>query len=331
MTSTGRYLCCLVVLAMVRAVAAHEIRPAYLEINEDATQHVHILWKQPVAGQFALPLTPRLSSGWLNEDASSESASNSFLIRQWDIDPPHDRLHGQTLTIEGLEKSVTDVLTRITFASGTTVSKLVTPDHPSVKLLQPGKSTLPVTQYLKLGVTHIWFGIDHLLYVFGLMLLVRDTRTLVKTITAFTAAHSVTLAAAALKLVEVRAAQIEVVIALSIVYVAVELVHVRRGAAGLATTYPWLVAFTFGLLHGFAFAGGLADIGLPSDAIPAALLLFNLGIEAGQLTFVCAVLLTLGGLTRVVPESAHWVPRLSPYVIGSLASLWCIERALRMF
>ena len=195
MTSTRRYLCWLVVLAALRGVAgAHEIRPAYLEISEDAAQHVHVLWKQPVAGQFSLPLTPTLSSGWLNADASSQAFSNSFMIRQWNIAPPHDRLHGQTLTIEGLEKTVTDVLTRITFANGTTVNRLVKPDHPSLELLQPGKSTLPVTEYLKLGVTHIWLGIDHLLYVFGLMLLVRDTRTLVKTITAFTAAHSVTLA-----------------------------------------------------------------------------------------------------------------------------------------
>lgn len=310
--------------------AAHEIRPAYLEITEDAAQHVHVLWKQPTAGQMMLPLAPVLSSGWLEAQRSSQTVADGLLLRQWDIVAPREPLHGQTLTIEGLDKTVTDVLARITFANGATLSRLIKPDHPVLTLLQPGKSTLPVAEYLQLGVMHIWLGIDHLLYVFGLMLLVQRTRVLLKTITAFTVAHSITLAAAALHFVTVPAAQIEVVIALSIVYVAVELVHVHRGEEGLASRSPWVVAFTFGLLHGFAFAGGLAEIGLPSGAIPAALLLFNLGIEAGQVAFVCVVLLVLAGLKRLLPASAIWVPRLSPYVIGSLASMWCIERALRV-
>jgi len=332
MSSIRTYAGILLAVMWLRGVAAaHDVRPAYLEITEDATRDVHVVWKQPTAGQMVLPLYPALSSGWLQADAASQTVSDSLLIRQWHISAPHAPLHGQTLTIGGLDKTITDVLARIRFANGATVSKLIKFGHPTLELLQPGKSTLPVAEYLELGMMHIWRGIDHLLYVFGLMLLVQGTRTLLKTITAFTVAHSITLAAAALHLVDVPAAQIEVVIALSIVYVAVELVHVHRGEGGLASRCPWLIAFTFGLLHGFAFAGGLAQIGLPSDAIPMALLLFNLGIEAGQLLFVATVLLAFGSLKRMAPASAYWVPTLSPYVIGSLAAMWCLERAIRVF
>lgn len=326
------YAAMLITVMWLRGVAgAHEVRPAYVEITEDATRDVHVVWKQPTTGQLVVPLSPVLSSGWLQADASSQTVSDSLLIRQWRISAPHAPLHGQTLTIQGLDKTVTDVLARVTFSNGATINKLIKPDHAVIELLQPGRSTLPVIEYLELGLMHIWLGMDHLLYVFGLMLLVQGTRTLLKTITAFTVAHSITLAAAALHFVDVPAAQIEVVIALSIVCVAVELVHLRRGEGGLGSRWPWLIAFTFGLLHGFAFAGGLAEIGLPSDAIPTALLLFNLGIEAGQLVFVGTMLLALGSLERITPASADWVPRLSPYVIGSLAAMWCIERTMRVF
>lgn len=310
---------------------AHEVRPAYLEIREDAQHNIDVLWKQPAAGRLSLPLAPRLSAGWLAEESARQTITDSFLIRQWHIAASDTPLHGQQLAIDGLEKSITDVLVRISFADGNTVTRLLRPENATMEVLQPGRSTLPAAEYFQLGVTHIWEGVDHLLYVFGLMLLVRGARPLVRTITAFTIAHSITLAAAALKLVEVRPAVIELVIALSIVYVAVELLHLRQGRPGLASRAPWIVAFSFGLLHGFGFAGALADVGLPPDAIPAALLLFNLGIEAGQLIFVFAVLGLIAGLRHLLPWIERAVARLSPWLIGSLASFWCIERAVHIF
>ncbi|MCC4116866.1 HupE/UreJ family protein [Aromatoleum toluclasticum] len=311
--------------------SAHEVRPAYLEIREDAAHNIDALWKQPAAGRMSLPLAPKLSAGWLRADTARQTVTDSFVIQQWHLDAPAEPLHGQQLTIEGLDRSITDVLVRITFANGETVSRVLKPDNAGMEVLQPGRSTLPAAEYFQLGVTHIWQGVDHLLYVFGLLLLVRGARPLVRTITAFTLAHSLTLAAAALKLVEVRPAVVELVIALSIVYVAVELLHLRQGRPGLASRAPWVVAFSFGLLHGFGFAGALADVGLPPDAIPAALLLFNVGIEAGQLAFVFAALGAIAGLRRIVPWIEQTVARLAPWVIGSLASFWCVERAVHIF
>lgn len=325
--------CWLLILALLASltVQAHEVRPAYLEIKESAGSKIDVMWKQPAAGRLSLSLAPKLSSGWLTEQTARQTVTDSFLIRQWQITDPAVPLHGQKLKIDGLEKTITDVLVRITFANGTTVSQLLKPDNPQMEVLQPGRSTLPVAEYFQLGVTHIWQGVDHLLYVFGLMLLVSGIRPLIKTITAFTLAHSITLAGAALKLVEVRPANVELVIALSIVYVAVELVHLRRGNPGLAARAPWLVAFSFGLLHGFGFAGALTEIGLPQDAIPAALLLFNVGIEAGQLAFVFLVLGLIAALKRIKPWLEQQISRLAPYLIGTLASFWCVERAVHIF
>jgi hydrogenase/urease accessory protein HupE len=185
---------------------------------------------------------------------------------------------------------------------------------------------VPVPAYLLLGIEHILTGFDHLSFVLGLLLLVRSRLTLVKTITAFTVAHSLTLAAAALKWVHVNPSVIEALVAFSIVFVALELVRAYRGHFGLTARYPWVIAFTFGLLHGFAFAGSLAQIGLPEHNIPLSLLLFNLGVEIGQLLFVGVVLIVielLKRLPRPLPDWTSWIP---PYAIGGLASFWVIER-----
>jgi hypothetical protein len=315
-------------LLIPSAVLAHEVRPAYLEITEDAGKQVHVLWKQPTMGRLSLPLDPKLSSGWLDKEPSSTSETDVYLIRRWDITAPHAPLDGQTITIEGLDRTITDVLTRISFANGVAVTHLIRPDHPQLLVPASEKPALPVLDYIELGFTHIWKGIDHLLYVFGLILLVGNWRTLLKTITAFTVAHSITLAAAALEVIHVRPAPVEAVIALSIVYVAVELVHLRQGRTGLAYRYPWLVAFSFGLLHGLGFAGALAQIGLPPHDIPFALLLFNVGIEMGQISFVATVLAAGLVLRRLLPRAFVRLNGLPPYVIGSLASFWLIERTL---
>lgn len=311
--------------------AAHEVRPAYLEISESRSGQVHVLWKQPTAGRLSLPLSPHLSSGWLDAPPASATFTESYMLRRWEHSVPPGGLNGQTVAIDGLDRTITDVLLRVNFADGSSLSQVLRPGQARFTIEQAGKSSLPVGDYFRLGVTHIWLGIDHLLYVFGLILLVDSLRNLLKTITAFTLAHSITLASAALGYVEVSPRPIEAVIALSIVYVAVELVHLYRGRPGFARRYPWVVAFAFGLLHGFGLAGALAEVGLPEDAIPAALLLFNLGIEAGQVAFVLAVLLVIKGLRLLLPRAAGWVPRLAPHAIGSLAAFWCLERLEFLF
>jgi hydrogenase/urease accessory protein HupE len=310
---------------------AHEVRPAYLEIRVDPSHAVHVLWKQPVAGEWALPLEPQLSSGWLNAAPLRSVTTDSYLIREWRIGMPHAPVAGQRLSVVGLDKTLTDVLVRIVDAQGHETTHILRPGAASFDLPQATSTALPIAEYVGLGIEHIWTGVDHLLFVLGLMLLTPGLRTLLKTITAFTVAHSLTLAAAALGLVHVPPAPVEAVIALSILYLAVELVHVREGRPAVAERYPWVVAFTFGLLHGFGFAGALSEVGLPQDRIPLALLLFNCGIEIGQVVFVGVVLAVLALLDRGVPRFCAGLKWAMPLAIGSLAGFWFIQRTLLAF
>jgi hydrogenase/urease accessory protein HupE len=185
-----------------------------------------------------------------------------------------------------------------------------------------------VSSYLLFGFAHILGGFDHLLFVLALLILVPNTRILIWTITAFTVAHSITLAAATLGFVNFPQPPVEAVIALSIVFVATEIIHVSQGRPGLTQRRPWIVAFTFGLLHGFGFAGALTEVGLPEQAIPLALLFFNVGVELGQLAFVAAVLLSIALAKHLLHETPKWVPTATAYVIGMVASYWTIDRVL---
>lgn len=312
----------------VDAAFAHEIRPAYLQINEVAPDRFDVLWKRPSLGTLILRLQPKLSNGLLDGRPDEEYTANSFAIQLWrSRAATRDSFDKAQLRIEGLEHTITDTLVDISFLSGQQIQTVLKPDNPVLVVHVSGTGNTPVPTYLMLGVEHILTGFDHLSFVLGLVLLVRGRARLLKTITAFTVAHSITLAAAALGYARVSAPVIESLVALSIVFVAVELARSLQGEAGLTARYPWLIAFTFGLLHGFAFAGSLADIGLPAHNIPAALLLFNCGVEVGQLIFVVAVLSVMALLRRLpwpaLVRPARW---LAPYGIGALASYWMFER-----
>jgi hypothetical protein len=310
---------------------SHEVRPGYLEFTENQAGDLHVVWRQPIAGVYAVALVPVISTGWLRGQPYSSSRTDTSYVREWRIPAPHADLAGATVEIEGLDRTITDVLLRVVYANGTELTRLLKPAMPRLKLPGASASGVPVRQYLELGFTHICGGIDHLLYVFGLMLLVRDLRSLIKTITGFTLAHSITLAAAALGYVHIPAAPVEAAIALSIVYVAVEVVNARQGRASLAQRAPWVIAFGFGLLHGLGFAGALAEVGLPAHSIPAALLLFNAGIEMGQLTFVALLLLAAKAMWHMAPQLVARLSWAPPYVIGSTASYWLFERLQFVF
>ncbi len=304
---------------------AHDVRPAYLEITEQPTA-LSIVWKRPAAAQAGPAIAPRFSTGWTDGAPSSTTQAGEAIVKTWRVPKPHAALAGTTLDIQGLELTITDVLLRVVYADGSELTRVLKPSNASLKLPGAEKSGAPVREYLWLGFTHIWSGIDHLLYVLGLVLLVRSPRLLVKTITGFTIAHSISLAAASLGYIHIPPPPVEACIALSIVYIAIELLHARQGRPGLAARAPWLVSMSIGLLHGLGFAGALAEVGLPQGAIPQALLLFNIGIEIGQLSFVALVLAVGSALIRLAPRlttSLRWVP---PYAIGSFASFWVIER-----
>jgi len=243
-------------------------------------------------------------------------------IKRWTIRVPHG-LDGWNVTVHGLPSTMVDVLVRVALADGRVVSRVLRPDAPAF-VFHTSDIGPASGGYFRLSVEHILFGVDHLLFVLALVLIVRGVGLLVKTITAFTVAHSITLGLATLGYVHVPSAPVEATIALSIVFVASEILRSRRGERGLTERAPWLVAGTFGLLHGFGFAGALSQVGLPANDIPLALLFFNLGVEAGQLAFVVVALGVIGLLRRIrLPE---WTPILPPYAIGSIAMFWVIQR-----
>jgi hydrogenase/urease accessory protein HupE len=219
-----------------------------------------------------------------------------------------------------------DVLARIGYADGTSEVSRLTPEHPRFTVTGKMDGWATASTYFMLGVEHILTGIDHLLFVLALMLLIRNRWMLFKTITAFTIAHSITLGGAALGYFSLPQKPVEAAIALSIAFVASELIKMKPGERRLSEAYPWLVAFTFGLLHGFGFAGALTEIGLPQADVPLALLTFNLGVEAGQLLFVGFVLLVTAAVSLLVSRPLARARTLAAYLIGISAMYWLVER-----
>jgi hydrogenase/urease accessory protein HupE len=317
------------VLGASAGVAAHEVRPALVQITQRSAHHFDLLWKQPVNGDVALHLMPHLSGGALDREPDVATTMPSFALKLWrNLSEDRQPLDAQTLSVIGLERSITDVLVSVTLLDGRTIQHVLNPRQTSTRLDLSEHAAPPAGAYLTLGIEHILTGVDHLLFVFGLLLLVRTVRPLIGTITAFTLAHSITLAGTTFGWIHVRSSVIEALVALSIVVLAVELVRHVSGERGVTSRYPWLIAFVFGLLHGCAFAGALAEVGLPSQDIPLALFLFNVGVELGQLLFIAAAGLALLGIARVVKQPPAWIRLLAPYAIGTFASYWFIERFL---
>lgn len=305
---------------------AHEVRPAYLDLSEDQPGEFTVLWKTPMAGELRLALDPAFSGPVEVLAPVMARRTGDAAVQTWRLRA--EELRGQTLGIKGLETTLTDVLVRVAFVDGSTWVERLTPQRPEALIPARPSAWGVAGTYLGLGVEHILTGVDHLLFVLALLLLTTGTWRLVKTLTAFTVAHSVTLGLATLGVVHVPPKPVEAVIALSIVFVAAEILRTREGKIGLAARMPWIAAFTFGLLHGFGFAGALSEVGLPEGQIPVALLFFNLGVEAGQLLFVAGVLAFAMMAKRIRiawPVRAEMAP---PYAIGSMAMFWVIQRVV---
>lgn len=313
----------LVLLGWWSAVPAHEVRPGYLRIQQLDAETYDVLWRVPARGDLRLGIYARLPEQCRLLGELITRQENAVFIEQWRAHCPGG-LVGGTVRIEGLSGTLTDVLARVERLDGTTQVDRLTPGQPTFTVTEAESWQQVATTYAMLGVEHILLGIDHLLFVLALLMIVSGVRRLVATVTAFTLSHSLTLAAATLGWVHVPQAPVEAVIALSILFVAAEIVHWRQGRPGITRRSPWLVAFVFGLLHGFGFAGALTEIGLPEHAIPLALLFFNLGVEAGQLLFIAAVFLAWAVLRRV--PWPDWAWRVPVYGIGGMAAFWTIER-----
>lgn len=307
------------------SAAAHEVRPAYLALHQTASDRFEVLFKVPTLGDRALDLAPVLP------DACTPSAAPRFellpgaRVTRSSVRCEGD-LAGRTLGVDGLSATLTDVLVRIERLDGSVQVGRLQPTSPTLVVEAAPSSRDVARTYTLLGFEHILLGVDHLLFVLALLLLIRSWGRLAATITAFTVAHSLTLAAATLGWVHVPGPPVEAAVALSIVFVAAEIVHGRRGEAGMTARAPWIVAFTFGLLHGLGFAGALAEVGLPQNAIPLALVAFNVGVELGQLGFVAAVLLVWGLIRGPMRHGPAWLVEVPAYAIGGVATFWTLER-----
>jgi len=322
-------LCWLYLAVAAFAGVAHAdiFRPAYLELRQTGAERYDLLWKIPAQDpNIRLSLQIVLPHGTETITAPREVFSGDAVIERREILYPGG-LAGQTIRIEGRAAGVTDVIARVERADGTVQVERLSAGTSQFTVRPPEGAGEIAWSYLLLGIEHILGGIDHLLFVMGLLLIVRGVRRIIATITAFTLAHSVTLIAATLGWIHVPGPPVEAIIALSIVYVAAEAVRRLDGAPdGLTARAPWIVAFGFGLLHGFGFAGALAEVGLPQKAVPVALLMFNIGVEIGQLVFVAALLLVMAGVRLVSTHNPPWLERAIPYGIGSVAMFWVIER-----
>ena len=316
---------CLTAL-LIPAASADEVRPGYLQLQEITPEHFSVLWKVPARGGRKLGLDVLLPENCTRKEPPEAVITNGAWLQRW-IVACRGGLGGRKLAIDGLERGTTDVLLQLEYHDGSSHSAQLTPARPGDRIPEKASWLQVAATYTLLGVEHILEGFDHLLFVLALLLIVRDWRVLLATITAFTLAHSLTLAVATLGVVRVPQQPVEAVIALSILFLASEWMHNRQGRPGAAARWPWLVAFTFGLLHGFGFAGALAEVGLPQHAVPLALVFFNLGVEVGQLLFIAAVLALAWLLHRLHrPQLVLRLETLVIYAIGALSSFWLFER-----
>ncbi len=309
---------------------AHTSLPGYLVLQENKPGSFDLIWKVPTAEGPPPAIYPLFPASCTVSPLVAEQTAGALLERGT-LQCGAKGLQDATVSISGLSVTILDVLVRITFADGTSMQHMLKPLETSFVIHQDGKNHVDAWGYVSLGIGHILYGIDHLLFVLGLLLIVRGARLLLKTITAFTLAHTITLGLAVFGVVHVAPTPVEAVVALSVVFLAVELAHSYRGKQGLTFRQPWIVAFVFGLLHGFGFAGTLSRLGIPSRDIPQALLFFNLGVESGQLAFVAVFLGFVYSLRSLEIRWPAWTERLPAYAIGFVASFWFIQRCAIIF
>lgn len=328
----------LILLCLSHMVFADEVRPGYLELKENSQNIFSVLWKVPAKGNKKLSLQVQLPESCISTVKPDAQLVNAAYIQRWIVNCKAG-LTEKTISITGLNTSRTNVLLHLSFINNSSQTVQLTPTQTAYQVPAIASSLQIVSTYTALGIEHILLGLDHLLFVFTLLFIVKNTSRLLLTITAFTLAHSITMAGATLGYIALPQQPVEAIIALSIVFLAMEIIHGQQGRPGYAARWPWLVAFIFGLLHGFGFAGALAEIGLPQQAIPLALVFFNIGVEIGQLIFIGAFSAFIWLLSGVVLFSNNETSRLNAawkitekfsrpvaYIAGSIASFWMIQR-----
>jgi hydrogenase/urease accessory protein HupE len=319
-----------------RVTFAHEFRPYLLDIREISAGRYTFSWSEssPQGAAAPAPVFPA--------HCRLVESPNGVFPRV--LACGEAGLAGSVIAIEGLSRVRVEAVVRYSTSEGSVITGVLRAGSSTFRV--PGGAAASQSRtgvfldYLRSGVDHILRGWDHLLFVLGLLLLVKDARSLVHTITAFTLAHSLTLALAVTGAVHVPQAPAEALIALSLMLLAAEIAR-PAPSASLARRRPWAMALLFGLLHGFGFAGALAELGLPKGEIPLALFAFNIGVEIGQMAFVLGALGVVwlaGRMTSSENDRARpavsiitkWILRVPAYAIGALAAFWLIERLLSL-
>ena len=319
-----RWLFLLVALVLADPASADELRPGYLELTQQDAQHWRMVWKAPVLGGLATHARP-LVPPQCRQSAPTARLEGAALIAESRLTCNRD-LAGSDVGLAGMDAAFTDALVRIAPLGRPVQAARLTPGHAVVTVATVPDRWAVARSYIALGTQHILTGYDHLLFVVALVLLLGQLGVVVRAATAFTVAHSLTLVGTTLGLIGLAQAPVEALIALSIVFLAVEVVKQDPAQPRLSERIPWVVAFGFGLIHGFGFAGALREIGLPEGDVPTALLAFNLGVEAGQLVIVSFGLAALALIRRFAPSALRPVKLAASYAIGITASFWFIQR-----
>ena len=305
---------------------AHELQPSSLEVRQLTAERYEVIWRAPIYYKKPHPAKLQLPEQWQTVGEPTVKQLSDSVLHRRVVSVPNGAIDGGVIRFIGLEATITDVFVRYIWLDGSQTTAIARPNQPWVEIVAQRSGWQVAGDYTVLGVEHILSGFDHLTFVLALLLIVSGARRLLITVTSFTVAHSITLAAATLGVMWVPGPPVEATIALSILFLASELVKVNRGLPSLTAQYPWIVAFVFGLLHGFGFAGALSNVGLPQNEVPLALLMFNVGVELGQLLFIAAVMVLFFFVRKVRSDWPAWARQLPAYGIGSIAAFWFIER-----
>ncbi len=309
---------------------AHESQPGTLEIKELAGNRYEVLWRAPIYYGKPHPANLQLPDTWQTVGTPTVKQLSDSALHRRIVMVADESIDGSIIRFPGLETTTTDVFVRLSRLDGSSSPLVVRPTEPFAQLRGERPWHVSAVEYLGLGFHHILMGIDHLLFVLGLLIIVGGRRMLLKTITAFTVAHSITLGLATLGYANAPGPPLNAAIALSILFLGPEIVRVWRGQTSFTINHPWVVAFAFGLLHGFGFASGLSTVGMPQAEIPLALLMFNVGVEFGQIVFVVLISMVCRSFKALEVHWPRWAEYAPGYAIGSLGAYWTIQRTLMM-
>lgn len=321
------FICLLFAAWPAHPAQADELRPAYIELTQKSKKSWSLLWKASANSRLGQTGAVILPQNCQIVGAPQRRFADTSILTTLALNCSGS-LTGNHIGLEALELSSTDALVRIAALDKPVQTLRLTPDEPMVEIAGENQISNVAATYTILGIEHILAGFDHLLFVLALVLLLKGGWRVAQTVTAFTLAHSITLIGTSLGYLSLPQQPVEAIIALSIVFLAVEIVKMKPGEFRLSERFPWIVAFLFGLLHGFGFAGALAEIGLPQGDIPTALLTFNLGVEIGQLVIVGLALVILALIRRYQHQILQPVKTATAYAIGIIATYWFIERMI---